>query len=104
MGYGLKTFLNSNFKKFYLIPNCRSSHASITRAINVKKKLDLLRLVSSMDWGADRKNLLTLPNLDSIHIQNLRLALGVFRASPVDSFFAEATEALLNLRSNKFSL
>ena len=70
-----------------------------------QKALNLLRVVSSMDWGADRKVLLRLyrslvrskldygcvvygsarqsylRNLDSIHNQGLRLALGAFRTS-----------------------
>ena len=72
-----------------------------------QKALNLLRVVSSMDWGADRKVLLKLYRslvrskleygyivygsarqsylwkLDSIHNQGLRLALGAFRTSPV---------------------
>ena len=74
-----------------------------------QKAINLLRVVSSMDWGADRKVLLRLyrslvrskldygcvvygsarqsylRKLDSIHNQGLRLALGAFRTSPVNS-------------------
>ena len=92
------------------------------------KALNLLRVVSSMDWGADRKVLLRLyrtlvrskldygcivygsarqsylRKLDSIHNQGLRLALGAFRTSPVNSLYAEANEPSLNLRRKKLSL
>ena len=93
-----------------------------------QKALNLLRVVSSMDWGADRKVLLRLyrtlvrfkldygcivygsarqsylRKLDSIHNQGLRLALGAFRTSPVNSLYAEANEPSLNLRRKKLSL
>ena len=92
------------------------------------KALILLRVVSSKDWGADRKILLRLYRtlvrskldygcivygserqsylwkLDSIHNQGLRLALGAFRTSPVNSLYAEANEPSLNLRRKKLSL
>ena len=92
------------------------------------KALNLLRVVSSMDWGADRKVLLRLyrtlvrskldygcivygsarpsylRKLDSFHNQGLRLALGAFRTSPVNSLYAEANEPSLNLRRKKLSL
>ena len=93
-----------------------------------QKALNLLRVVSSMDWGADRKVLLRLyrslvrskldygcivygsarqsylRKLDSIHNQGLRLALGTFRTSPVNSLYAEADEPPLNLHRKKVSL
>ena len=93
-----------------------------------QKALNLLQVVSSMDWGADRKVLLRLyrtlvrskldygcivygsarqsylRKLDSIHNQGLRLALGAFRTSPVNSLYAEANEPSLNLRRKKLSL
>ena len=92
------------------------------------KALNLLRVVSSMDWGVDRKVLLRLyrtlvrskldngcivygsarqsylRKLGSIHNQGLRLALGAFRTSPVNSLYAEANEPSLNLRRKKLSL
>ena len=93
-----------------------------------QKALNLLRVVSSMDWGADKKVLLRqyrslvrskldygcvvygsarqsyLRKLDSIHNQGLRLALGAFRTSPINSLYAEANEPSLNLRRKKLSL
>ena len=93
-----------------------------------QKALNLLRVVSSMDWGADRKVILGLyrtlgrskldygcivhgsarqsylRKLASIHNQGLRLALGAFRTSPINSLYAEANEPSLNLRRKKLSL
>ena len=93
-----------------------------------KKALSLLRVVSSMDWGADRKVMLRFyrslvrskldygcvvygsarqsyfRRLDSIHSRGLRLALGVFRTSPITSLYAEANEQSLNLRRKKLSM
>ena len=42
--------------------------------------------------------------MDSIHNQGLRLALGAFRTSPVNSLYVEANEPSLNLRRKKLSL
>jgi hypothetical protein len=42
--------------------------------------------------------------LDTIHHQGLRLALGAFRTSPVESLYAEAGEPSLHLRRKKLSL
>ena len=39
-----------------------------------------------------------LEALDAIHHQGLRLCLGAFRTSPVDSMYVEANEAPLDLR------
>ena len=94
-----------------------------------QKALNLLQVVSSMDWGADRKVLLRLcrslvrskldygcivyggsarqsylRKLDSIHNQGLRLALGAFRTFHVNNLYAEANEPPLNLRRKKLSL
>ena len=83
------------------------------------KALNLLRVLSSSSWGADRTTLLHLYRslirsmldygsivygsarksylqmLDTIHHQGLRLALGTFRTSPVTSLYAEADEQSL---------
>ena len=93
-----------------------------------KKALNLLNVVSSIDWGPDRKVMLRLyrslvrskldygcvvygsarqsylRKLDSIHNQGLRLALCAFRTSPVTSLYAEANELSLNLRRKKLSM
>ena len=46
----------------------------------------------------------TFASLYSIHNKDLRLALGAFRTSPVNSLLAEANETILNSRRKKFSL
>ena len=75
--------------------------------------MNLFRVVAHTDWGADRKVLLHLyrtivrskldygsivygsarepylKNLDTIHHQGIRLALGAFRTSPTDSLLVE---------------
>ena len=93
-----------------------------------QKPLNRLRVVSNMNWGAERKVLLKLyrslvrskldygctvygsarlsylRKLDSIHNKGLRLALCAFRKSPVNCLYAEANEPSLNLRRKKLSL
>ena len=45
-----------------------------------------------------------LKSLDTIHHQGLRLALGAFRTSPVESLYAESNEPSLYIRREKLSL
>ena len=78
------------------------------------KSLDLIKVLSNTTWGADRKVLLRLyralirskldygcivygsarlsyiKRLDTVHNQGLRLCLGAFRTSPVQSIYVEA--------------
>ena len=85
-------------------------------------------MVSKLDWGGDRKVLLKLYRslirskldygsivygsarksylqmLEPIANQGLRLALGAFRTSPVESLRAEANEPSLTLRREKLSV
>ena len=92
------------------------------------KTLNLLRVVSSMDWGADRQVLLRLyrslirskldygcivygaarksylRRLDVVQNQALRICLGAFRTSPIDSLHVEANEVPICLRREKLSL
>jgi ribonuclease HI len=92
------------------------------------KALNLLRVVSNYDWGADRKVLLRLyrslirskldygcfvygsarqsyiKKLDTIHHQGLRLVLGAFRTSPIQSLYAEANEPSLYIRRRKLAM
>ena len=42
--------------------------------------------------------------LDTVHYQGLRLALGAFRTSPVESLYVEAEEPSLYLRREKLAL
>ena len=60
-----------------------------------------------MDYGAivngsARKSY--LKSLDTIHYQGLRLALRAFRASPVESLYAESNESPFFIRREKLSL
>ena len=92
------------------------------------KSLNLLKFLSHTDWGADRNILLHLYRslvrskldygsivygsarrsylqmLDVVHNQGLRLALGAFRTSPVESLYVEANEPSLYLRREKLAL
>ena len=92
------------------------------------KALNLLIVLSNTDWGSDRQTLLLLYRslvrskldfgcivygesyqsyvkmLDPIHNKGLRLCLGAFRASPVDSLYVEANEPPLHIRRIKLAL
>ena len=92
------------------------------------KTLDILKCISSSHWGADRISLLriyralirskldyscqiyssanktALRMLDPIHHQGLRLSLGAFRTTPVESLYSESGEPSLYLRRDKLSL
>ena len=92
------------------------------------KALNLLKVLSYTSWGADRTTLLHLYRflirskldyrsivygsarksylqmLDTIHNQELRLALGAFRTSPVSSPNVEADKPSLWLHREKLSL
>ena len=62
---------------------------------------------SKLDYGATvyesaRKSYLAM--LDTVHHQGLRLALGAFRTSPVESLYVEAEEPSLDLRRQKLTL
>ena len=92
------------------------------------KTLNLLKVLSNTNWGGDRSSLLRLYRslvrskldygcivygsarksylqmLDTIHHQGLRLALGAFRTSPVESLYVEANEPSLYVRREKLLL
>ena len=83
-------------------------------------------MLSNTNWGGDRSVLLILYRafvrskldygsivygskfllkcLDAIHHQGLRLALGAFRTSPIESLDAESNEPSLYVRREKLSL
>lgn len=93
-----------------------------------QKALNLLRVVSAQNWGADRNTKLMLYRalirsrldygsivygsarasylkiLDPVQNQGLRLCLNAFRTSPTDSLHIEANEQPLNLRRIKLSM
>ncbi|GFT11918.1 probable RNA-directed DNA polymerase from transposon X-element [Trichonephila clavipes] len=84
--------------------------------------LNILKVLANTHWGADRTSLLRLYRalirskldygsvvyssacksllkiLDPVHHQALRLCLGAFRTSPVESLYAEAYEPPIDLR------
>ena len=70
-------------------------------------KLYRTLLCSQLDYGifvyrSARKSY--LKQLDPIHHGSLRLVLGAFRTSPIDSLYTEAHEAPLQIRSEKLAL
>ena len=108
--------------KLSLIPHITSLKSRCT------KSLDLIKVLSNTPWGADRKVLLRLyralirsklyygcnvfgsarpsyiKRLDTVHNQGLRLCLGAFRTSPVQSLYVEANEPPLDMRRTCLSL
>ena len=90
--------------------------------------MNLLKVLSSTDWGADTETLLLiykshirsvldygcivygsarksyLQMLDPIHHQALRLCLGAFKTSPIESLYVEANEPSLYDRRQKLAL
>ena len=94
----------------------------------VKKSLDILKVVSSFNWGADKKSLLRLFNalcrakldygcqiyssackselkkLDVINNMGLRICSGAFRTSPVESIYVDTEQLPLNLRREELGL
>ena len=110
------------YRKLSFIPHIKYLKAKCLKALN------LLKVLSHTDWGADRTVLLQLyrslirskldygsivygsarpsyiSSLDTVHHQGLRLALGAFRTSPVQSLYVEAEEPSLYLRREKLAL
>ena len=109
-------------KKLSFIPHIKALKAKCLKA------LDILKVLSNTNWGGDRSVLLNLyrslvrskldygsivygsarksylKSLDTIHHQGLRLALGAFLTSPVESLYAESNEPSLYTRREKLSL
>ena len=93
-----------------------------------QKFLNILKVLPRTEWGADRNTLLklhrslvrskldygcivyrsasktALTKLDPVHNQGLRLSLGAFRSSPVESLYVEAHEPPLEIRKDKLAL
>ena len=109
-------------QKLSFIPHMKSLKSRCLKA------LDIIKVVANQEWGADKSVLLNLyrslirskldygcivygsarPSylkmLNTIHHQGLRLALGAFRTSPVESLYVEAGELPLEERRIKLSL
>jgi hypothetical protein len=92
------------------------------------KSLNILKFVSSTEGGADSMALLNLHRLlnrstldygcityssacksyikflDTVHHQGLRLSLGAFRTSPVESLYVEANKPSLENRRVKLGM
>ena len=109
-------------QKLSFIPHLKALKAKCLKA------LDIIKVVANQDWGADKSVLLNLyrslvrskldygcivygsarPSylkiLNTIHHQGLRLAVGAFRTSPVESLYVEASELPLEERRIKLSL
>lgn len=90
--------------------------------------MQLVRTIAHTNWGADCKTILKLyqtlirskldygcfiygatrksyiKELNTIHHQGLRLALGAFPTTPVESLYAEANEPTLEMRRTKLAL
>ena len=89
---------------------------------NCTKRLDLLKIIANRDWGADKVTMMRIyrsvirskldygcqayasakPNilrmLDAVHHAGIRLSLGAFRSSPVQSMYVESSEPSLSSR------
>ena len=113
-------FLGVTFdQKLSFIPHLK------TLKTKCMKALDIIKVVANQEWGADKTVLLNLyrslirskldygcivygsarPSylkmLNTVHHQGLRLALGAFRTSPVESLYVEASELPLETKKNK---
>ena len=96
--------------------------------VTVKKRLNILKVVSNFNWGADRTTLLriytalclskleygcqiygsacksTLQKLDPVHNSGLRKCTGAFDTSPVDSIYIDSEVRPLCLRREELGL
>ena len=103
-------------------PHVKYLKAKCTKALNI------LKVLSRTEYGSDKSTLLklyrslvrskldygcivygsagpdTLKKLDPVHNQGLRLSLGAFRSSPVESLYVEAHEPPLEVRREKLIL
>ena len=128
--YGSLIPVVDDFKFLGVIFDCKLSFIPHIKYLKAKclKALNLLKVLSHTNWGADRTVLLQLYRslirskldygsivygsarksylimLDTVHHQGLRLALGAFRTSPVESLYVEAEEPSLYLRREKLAL
>ena len=106
-------------RKLSFVPHLKYLKAKCLKALN------LIKVVAKLDWGGDRKVLLRLYRslvrskldygsivygsarksylqmLDPVANQGLRLALGAFRTTPIESLQAEANEPSLSIKREK---
>ena len=104
-----------------------TSHINALK-LKVKKSLNILKVISGFDWGADKKSLLRLydslckskldygcqiyssacksklKELDVAHNMGLRICSGAFRTSPVESLYIDNNELPLDLRREELGL
>ncbi|KAG1677304.1 RNA-directed DNA polymerase from mobile element jockey [Nymphon striatum] len=115
------------FNKPWFNKDCKDAVRELLKS-KCLRALNLLRILSNTNWGADRKVMLRfyrslirskldygsvvygsarksyLRVLDPVHNQGLRLSLGAFRTTPAESLYVEAHEPSLYLRREKLSL
>ena len=97
-------------KKLSFIPHIKALKAKFLKALDIRSVLlNLYRSLvrsklhyGSIVYGSARKSYLKC--LNTIHHQGLRLALGAFRTSPVESLYAKSNEPSLYTRREKLSL
>ena len=104
-----------------------SSHIDSLK-IKVKQSLNILKVVSGYDWGADKKSLLRLydslcrskleygcqiyssacatklKELDVVHNAGRRICSGALKTSPVESIYIDTDELPLELRREELGL
>ena len=93
-------------------PHIKCLKAQCQKSLNILKETTLLKLYRSLDrskldygclfYGSASKT--ALAKLDPVHNQGLRLSLGAFRSSPVESLYVEAHEPPLEIRREKLAL
>ena len=96
--------------------------------VNVKQRLNILKVVSNYNWGADSTTLIrmytslclskleygcqiygsacktTLQKLDVVHNMAIRICTGAYRTSPIDSLYVDAGIGPLALRREELGL
>merc|ERR1712002_458722 len=94
----------------------------------VKNSINILKVIFSFDWGADKKSLVKLYNavcrskmdyacqiyssacktrlkeLDVVHNLALRICSGAYRTSPIESIYVDCNQLPLDLRREELSL
>ena len=127
MAHTFQPLVKLNFSVLYLTQNSFIPHIASLKS-RCTKSLDLIKVLSNTTWGADRQVLLSLyralirskldygcivygsarpsyiKRLDTVHNQGLRLCLGAFRTSPVQSLYVDANEPPLDMRRTRLSL